>query len=200
MLLPSLSLPSEYRYCLDDDDEETAKMEWEEAYQKELALLASELEDLERMEPQLCYSREDASRSWHGLDGQPMPLWTPPIPSITSAAAAETKLRVEEHLSYLYQIRLMEEIDLPPVYVKKELLKRQGAVDAANEMDKHKMRKEDGYPSMAQGGAFAPRSLFDRHPAFQKQKIKAQQKRIPLGSGSYVHGPLPPNFQQQTGT
>lgn len=196
MLLPSLSLPSEFRYYMDDMDIEAAKLEWEESYQKELALLASELEDLERMEPQLCYSREDATRSWHGLDGQPMPLWTPPIP-ITSTA--ETKLRVEEHLSYLYEISLMEEIDLPPVFVKKELLKR-SAVDAANELDKHKMRKEDGYPSMAQGGAFAPRSLFDRHPAFQKQKIKAQQKRIPLGSGSYVHGPLPPNFQQQTGT
>ena len=91
----------------------------------------------------------------------------------------------------------MEEIDLPPVYVKKEAFKRSS--EAANDLDKHKMmRKEDGYNN-SQGGAFAPRSLFDRHPAFQKQKIKAQQKRIPLGSGSYVHGPLPPNFQQQTG-
>ena len=46
-------------------------------------------------------------------------------------------------------------------------------------------------------GTYAPRSLFDRHPAFQKQKLKAQQKRLPLGSGSYVHGPLPANFQPQ---
>ena len=46
-------------------------------------------------------------------------------------------------------------------------------------------------------GTYAPRSLFDRHPAFQKQKLKAQQKRLPLGSGSYVHGPLPATFQPQ---
>lgn len=170
-------------------------MEWEEAYQSELALLASELDDLERIEPQLTYCREDASRSWHGLDGQPMPLWTPPIP-LSSSIVENSKLRVDEHLSYLYEITLMEESDLPPVYVKKELLKR-SASEAANELDKHKMmRKEDGYVS-AHGGAYAPRSLFDRHPHFQKQKLKAAQKRLPMGSGSYVHGPLPANFQQQ---
>ena len=183
---------------IDIEDIETAKLEWEEAFQKELAILASELEDLERMEPPLTYSREDASRSWHsGLDGQPMALWTPPMPvsSLTSEAAVKAgNLRVDEHLSYLYQMSLMEEASLPPVYVKKELLKRT-ALEA--ELDgKHKMHHRnkdhghvgnlDGYPSSS--STYAPRSLFDRCPSIQKQKFKAQQKRMPMGAGGgYVH-------------
>ena len=183
---------------IDIEDIETAKLEWEEAFQKELAILASELEDLERMEPPLTYSREDASRSWHsGLDGQPMALWTPPMPvsTLTSEAAVKAgNLRVDEHLSYLYQMSLMEEASLPPVYVKKELLKRT-ALEA--ELDgKHKMHHRnkdhghvgnlDGYPSSS--STYAPRSLFDRCPSIQKQKFKAQQKRMPMGAGGgYVH-------------
>ena len=78
---------------IDIEDIETAKLEWEEAFQKELAILASELEDLERMEPPLTYSREDASRSWHsGLDGQPMALWTPPMPVSTLTSEAAVKV------------------------------------------------------------------------------------------------------------
>ena len=183
---------------IDIEDIETAKLEWEEAFQKELAILASELEDLERMEPPLTYSREDASRSWHsGLDGQPMALWTPPMPvsTLTSEAAVKAgNLRVDEHLSYLYQMSLMEEASLPPVYVKKELLKRT-ALEA--ELDgKHKLHHRnkdhghvgnlDGYPSSS--STYAPRSLFDRCPSIQKQKFKAQQKRMPMGAGGgYVH-------------
>ena len=204
MLLPALLKegfePSSNLKLFIDAEDINAKFEWEEAYQAEIALLASELENLRKMEPQLTYSREDASRSWHGLDGQPMPLWTPPIPL---SNASETKFRVEDHLSYLYQINLMEENDLPPVYVKKELLKRTAnANEPVNDLEKHKIRKsEDGlFPSNQGGGTYAPRSLFDRHPAFQKQKFKAQAKRMPLGSGSYVHGPLPPNFSSQTGS
>ena len=150
LLLPSL-LKDGYEplnnLLIDAEEIESAKLEWEEAYQKEIALLASELADLEKMDPTpfLTYTREDASRSWHGLDGQPMPLWTPPIPI---SSATESKLRVEEHLSYLYQINLMDEVDLPPVFVKKELLKR-SATDAGlnnTELDKHAkmLRKQEG--------------------------------------------------------
>ena len=102
MLLPSLLKHGyEISTTYDCDEIESAKIEWEEAYQKEIALLASELEDLEKMDPTpfLTYTREDSSRSWHGLDGAPMPLWTPPIPL---SNASDTKLRVEEHLTYLY--------------------------------------------------------------------------------------------------
>ena len=102
LLLPSL-LKHGYEISTTYDcyEIESAKTEWEEAYQKEIALLASELEDLEKMDPTpfLTYTREDSSRSWHGLDGAPMPLWTPPIPL---SNASDTKLRVEEHLTYLY--------------------------------------------------------------------------------------------------
>merc|ERR1719340_151945 len=44
----------------------------------------------------------------------------------------------------------------------------------------------DGYPSSS--STYAPRSLFDRCPSIQKQKFKAQQKRMPMGAGGgYVH-------------
>ena len=47
-------------YLVDAEELETAKMDWEEAYQKELNFIASEMEELEKMEPQLSYSREDS--------------------------------------------------------------------------------------------------------------------------------------------
>ena len=183
-------------WLVDAEELETAKLDWEEAYQKELAFIANELEELDKMEPQLTYSREDSSRSWHGLDGQPMPLWMPPMPSNMN----NNEFRVDEHLSCLYNMNLMEESELPTIYVKKEL-KRSGA-ELQNDLDKHKIRKEDGFAS--QGGTYAPRSLFDRHPALQKQKLKAQQKRVPMGTGSYIHssGNQPSsgnlNFQQNS--
>ena len=182
-ILPTLMKEHDDIHKLNFEDIEATKLEWEEAFQKELAILASELEDLERMEPPLTYSREDASRSWHGLDGQPMPLWTPSTPSTLGLEVKPGSLRVDEHLSYLYEMTLMEEANLPPVYIKKELLKRTAS---EAELDKHKMRKDDGYPSST-GGTYAPRSLFDRFPSMQKQKLKAQQKRLPIGSSGYVH-------------
>merc|ERR1712209_6691 len=52
-----------YNYLVDPEELENAKLDWEEAYQKELAFIESEMEELEKMEPQLTYSREDSSRS-----------------------------------------------------------------------------------------------------------------------------------------
>ena len=174
----------------DSEDIEAAKLEWEVAYQKEIALLASEIEDLEKMDPTpiLTYTREDSSRSWHGLDGAPMPLWTPPIP--LSNPASESKFRVEEHLSYLYQSVLMEEVDLPPVFVKKELgLKRTAAEAGINnsEIDKHgkMLRKQEGDHNFGStpGGMynfhfFPPKVLILRDCKFRKKKSVMNFKRL----------------------
>ena len=156
----------------DSEDIESAKLEWEVAYQKEIALLASEIEDLEKMDPTpiLTYTREDSSRSWHGLDGAPMPLWTPPIP--LSNPASESKFRVEEHLTYLYQSVLMEEVDLPPVFVKKELGLKRTATEAGinnSEIDKHgkmlrKQEQGDLNFGSTPGGMYIFRLEIDQSP------------------------------------
>lgn len=183
-------------------DSEKSKVEWEENYQRELAELAAELDKLERLQPSLTYTREDASRTWHGRDGQPMALWTPPMPSAPSLMDLDT-FSVEHHLSFLYQTTLVDESDLPPVYVKKEALKRShshfSSLDSIEA--KHKIRKED-LANGGGGGPFsstsmqpsssmhAPRSLFDRHTALQKQKLKQLQRRNTSthgGSGSSHH-------------
>ena len=69
-----------------DDDDKTAdcKVEWENRYNATLSDFAAELALLDSVPCCLTFSSEDASRSWHGRDGQPMPLWTAP----SSAAAA----------------------------------------------------------------------------------------------------------------
>ena len=185
-------------------DEEEEKREWETRYQSELSAAKEEMDQLDLM-PCLTYSSEDASRTWHGHDGQPMPLWTPPTPSMTG----ETDL--DHHLSFLYKTRLMEESELPPIYVKKETtppplsgsahatagvssgLKRTASeagfgtgLDPGSHLSiDHKIpkyRKDiDGQtplgPSTA-GGGFAPRSLFERPQAAIPKSSKIRN-RIP---------------------
>ncbi len=72
-----------------DEDEE--KRDWEDRYQTELTSAKAEMDELENL-PCLTYSSEDAGRTWHGRDGQPMPLWTPPTPSMTGETDLVTVL------------------------------------------------------------------------------------------------------------
>ena len=68
----------------DDDDLESSKaaagckMEWESRFSATLSDVAAELAYLDSVPCCLTFSAEDAARSWHGRDGQPMPLWTAP--------------------------------------------------------------------------------------------------------------------------
>ncbi len=125
------------------DDEEAAaaamKAEWETCRQNELTDLAKELDYLDSLPYCLTFSSEDAARSWHGKDGQPMPLWTAPSaaavammeagqseeraplwePSITGDFLSITDL-MEHYLTFLYRSELMDESELPPVHIKKE--------------------------------------------------------------------------------
>ena len=172
------------------------KLHYETHFQEVLKELSLELELLNAM-PCLTYSYEDSNRSWHGNDGQPMPLWTP----ITSATAAETEI-LDQYLTFLYKSELMDEADLPPVYTKKDAvvpglgLKRTaseahldspmnpGSLSSAGShplADKlAKMKRED--PNSA---SIAPRSLFDRSlPMVSKiRKDKASQRFRPTGPG-----------------
>ena len=74
----------------EDDGAKTAegKAEWESRYNAALSDYAAELSVLDSAPCCLTFSSEDATRSWHGRDGQPMPLWTAP----SSAAAAVAML------------------------------------------------------------------------------------------------------------
>ena len=71
----------------DDIDSKAAgrKAEWESRFGAALSDVAAELAYLESVPCCLTFSAEDAARSWHGRDGQPMPLWT--APSSASAMA-----------------------------------------------------------------------------------------------------------------
>ena len=74
----------------EDDGAKTAegKAEWESRYNAALSDYAAEMSVLDSAPCCLTFSSEDATRSWHGRDGQPMPLWTAP----SSAAAAVAML------------------------------------------------------------------------------------------------------------
>ncbi len=93
-------------------DDDTEKYHWESSFQETLASLTAELEQLAQM-PALTYSYEDMLRSWHGRDGQPMPLWT-------ALSAADALEPVDPQHTFLYSKELMDESELPPIYIKKE--------------------------------------------------------------------------------
>ena len=76
----------------DDDDGNTAdgKVEWENRFNATLSDFAAELALLDSVPCCLTFSSEDASRSWHGRDGQPMPLWTAPSSAASAVAMMES--------------------------------------------------------------------------------------------------------------
>ncbi len=102
-------------------DLQQEKLRWETAFQEALASLQRALRRLDD-EPCLTYSYDDMQRSWHGRDGQPMPLWTAGVSSSTAAAAQQQQeeMAVDAHAEFLYARELMDESRLPPVHVKKE--------------------------------------------------------------------------------
>ncbi len=61
-------------------DLETDKSRWESDFQD---VRSNFEEELRLLDSQFCltYSYEDMQRSWHGRDGQPMPLWTASVPA-----------------------------------------------------------------------------------------------------------------------
>ena len=165
------------------------KLEWEARYQWDLRRIREELERLEALRL-LNYSKEDASRLWQSSDGSTsMNTWGPPAPAHYSYSP-EPELAAD-YLADIYRTEaVMEEADLPPVYLAKKdqaardtaagALKRSAAeagfVSPTDDTsgDRYKRGpKEDGLYS---GATYAPRSLFDRPVNQQKMRIKSQQR------------------------
>jgi E1A-binding protein p400 len=204
---PSLKL-SQNREILNNEE---SKLHWELQYQSQLAELESEKAHLDSL-PLIVYSTEDggraSSKSWHGRDGQPMGIWTPPMPSTMHQLLQDpsgTELSFN-YLSYLYDtdmLNLMDDTELPPVYVKKELapmniklepmlgtnlhgLSPSGEMTALNPIDyKTKIRNENYGPlaGMIPGPTYAPRSLFDRPVNPQKVRPKVPRPHPQPGTG-----------------
>ncbi len=107
-------------------EEEGDKLRWERTLADAYLEMREDLRRLHEGRPCLTYAYEDMQRSWHGRDGQPMPLWTAMAAMAPAAATAmqpnpqEEAPAVEMHTSFLYQRELMDESQLPPVHVKKE--------------------------------------------------------------------------------
>eukprot|EP00096_Caligus_rogercresseyi_P010482 TRINITY_DN3834_c0_g1_i1.p1 TRINITY_DN3834_c0_g1~~TRINITY_DN3834_c0_g1_i1.p1 ORF type:complete len:1366 (-),score=440.93 TRINITY_DN3834_c0_g1_i1:987-5051(-) len=162
----------------------TARSDWERVQSQKLREFEEEVKRLECMSL-LTFSVEDAKRSWYGSTGQPMPLWPAPSPS---APTIDTGLQDQEfHLSFWYSTdRLMEDSELPPVYAKKESLKRsslEAGITGELPEIKPKLKKEES-------SAHAPRSLFDRpSPALLKARKDIRVGKFRLNSSSSAHTP-----------
>ena len=193
--------------------DEEYKLQWELQYQSQLAELEAEQEHLDSL-PFIVYSTEDggrtSSKNWFGRDGQPMPLWSPPMPSamhpsylvqLQDPSGSELN---SNYYSYLYDtIRLMDENELPPVYVKKELapihnklepmlgtnlhgLSSSGDIPGLNQIDYKKGIRNENYGSIGgliPGPTYAPRSLFDRPVNPQKVRPKVPRPHPQSGVG-----------------
>lgn len=101
-------------------------------------------------------------------------MWCPPTPP-----QQETDIYIDHTMSFLYDVNILTESQLPPVYVKKENKRSRheaGLIDSRRAMKIQ--RKEDT--------VYAPRSLFERSTASQvKMKRDAKQKhrgssRLPI--------------------
>ncbi|XP_031350086.1 helicase domino isoform X2 [Photinus pyralis] len=147
------------------------KREWE---QNRLAALKEEEErrarELEEENDMLTYSREDATNQIWVSDNteEYMPMWCPPTPP-----QQDTDVYIDHTLSFLYDINVMSESQLPPVYIKKDTKRSRldaGLIDSRRAM---KIQRKDD-------SVYAPKSLFERpSPALVKMRrdLKLQKYR-----------------------
>ena len=198
--------------------EEESKLQWELQFQSQLAELDVERGQMESL-PLIMYSAEDggrsASKNWHGRDGQPMMLWTPPVPSsmhpsyIMQLQEPSGTDITSNYFSYLYDTStLMDETELPPIHVKKELVSLNklepmigtpgfSPTGDMSTMDyKNKIRNETLYGPIAgvmPGPTYAPRSLFDRpiNPQKVRPKVPRPHPQPPGRDGPNKVPPLP---------
>ncbi|KAB0795646.1 hypothetical protein PPYR_12485 [Photinus pyralis] len=97
-----------------------------------------------------------------------MPMWCPPTPP-----QQDTDVYIDHTLSFLYDINVMSESQLPPVYIKKDTKRSRldaGLIDSRRAM---KIQRKDD-------SVYAPKSLFERpSPALVKMRrdLKLQKYR-----------------------
>ncbi|XP_022917364.2 helicase domino isoform X2 [Onthophagus taurus] len=142
---------------------EEQKLEWE---RNRLAAMKEEEErrarELEEDNELLTFSREDAINQVWVSDNtmELMPMWCPPTPP-----QQDTDVYIDQTMAFLYDINVMSESQLPPVYVKKDNKRNRhesGLVDSRRPFKIH--RKDDTMYA-------PPRSLFERpSPALMKMR------------------------------
>ncbi|KAK5645453.1 hypothetical protein RI129_006753 [Pyrocoelia pectoralis] len=147
------------------------KREWE---QNRLAALKEEEErrarELEEESDMITYSREDATNQiWVSENTEEhMPMWCPPTPP-----QQDTDVYIDHTLTFLYDMSIMTESQLPPVYIKKDTKRSRldaGLIDSRRAL---KIQRKDD-------SVYAPRSLFERpSPALIKMRrdLKLQKYR-----------------------
>ncbi|CAG9760112.1 unnamed protein product [Ceutorhynchus assimilis] len=126
--------------------------------------------EIEEENYMLTYSREDATNQVWLCENtmEIMPMWCPPTPP-----QQDNDIYVNANMSHLYDINIMPESQLPPVYVKKETPKRR--FETAFPMDHRRPAK---IPKKEETIATVPRSLF--HPPTLlklKRDLKLQKYR-----------------------
>ncbi|XP_044271638.1 helicase domino isoform X1 [Tribolium madens] len=148
---------------------EEQKREWE---QNRLAAMREEEErrarELEEENDLLTFSREDATNQIWVSDNtmEQMPMWCPPTPP-----QQDTDIYIDQTMSFLYDMNIMSESQLPPIYVKKEAKRTRhdaGFVDSRRALKIP--RKEESMN--------APKSLFHSATSLKmKRDLKLQKYR-----------------------
>ncbi|XP_039480990.1 helicase domino isoform X1 [Drosophila santomea] len=159
---------------------EAQKREWEAnrlaAMHKEEELLKQETE----AEEMLTYSRKDSSNQvWISRNTmEQMPMWCPPTPPQDN----DNDIYIDYSLSFMYELEPIAEMDLPPVYVRKE--HKRSRTDAGYDGSRrpNKMRREDNY--------VPPRSLFDR-PTPQLARLRRELKSQRFRGSFKPNMPIP---------
>ncbi|XP_076250256.1 domino helicase [Rhynchophorus ferrugineus] len=139
---------------------EEQKREWE---QNRMAAMRQEEErrvrELEQESDMITYTREDATNQVWVSDNtmEQMPMWCPPTPP-----QQDTDVYMDQTMSFLYDSNIMQESQLPPIYVKREAKRR---LDGNYGIDYRRPlkipRKEEA--------SNAPKSLF-HSPALMKMR------------------------------
>ncbi|XP_039953911.1 helicase domino isoform X1 [Bactrocera tryoni] len=174
-----------------EEEIEAQKREWEAnrlaALQKEEEMLKKEAE----ADEMLTYNRKDASNQIWISDNtmEQMPMWCPPTPP-----QDDNDIYIDYSLTFMYEMNPIPEVELPPVYIKKDY--KRSRCDAGFAMDGSrrplKMRREDNY--------VAPRSLFDRPSAAIariRRDLKNQRYRGVFKPNVQIPGLKPQTPQKQ---
>ncbi|XP_049823552.1 helicase domino isoform X3 [Aethina tumida] len=151
---------------------EDQKREWE---QNRLAAMREEEErrarELDEDADMLTYTREDATNQIWLSDntGEKMPMWCPPTPP-----QQDSDIFIDQTMAFLYGMDVMDELQLPPIYVKKDTTNKRTHSEAGLSDGRRPLkipRKEDA--------TNAPKSLFHSAAVMKlRRDLKMQKFRV----------------------
>ncbi|GLV35974.1 domino [Carabus blaptoides fortunei] len=149
---------------------EEQKREWEAnrlaALRQEEERRARQLDDDSDM---LTFSRDDATNQIWVSDNakEQMPMWCPPTPP-----SQDSDMYIDYSMGFLYEMSVMSESQLPPVYVRKEA--KRNRHEAGLTVDNRRALKIARKDEVM----YEPRSLFDRpSPEMLKMRRELKQQR-----------------------